>query len=103
LCVPDDSSLREVVLTKAQSSPFSIHPGSTEMYRDLKQNFWWNGMKHDMARFVAKFLACQQVKIEHQRVSGPLQPLDIPTWKWDQIFMDFITGLPRTFKKNDAI
>ncbi|GJR20794.1 transposon ty3-I gag-pol polyprotein [Tanacetum coccineum] len=92
LCVPDDSSLREAVLTEAHSSPFSIHPGSTKMYRDLKQNFWWNGMKHDVARFVAKCLTCQQVKIEHQRVGGFLQPLDILTWKWDQISMDFVTG-----------
>ncbi|GKD83995.1 retrotransposon protein, putative, ty3-gypsy subclass [Tanacetum coccineum] len=75
---------------QAQNSPFSIHPGSTKMYRDLKQNFWWNGMKHDVARFVAECLTCQQIKIEHQRESGLLQPLDIPTWKWDQIFMDFI-------------
>ncbi|GJW37562.1 putative nucleotidyltransferase, ribonuclease H [Tanacetum coccineum] len=103
LCIPDDSSLREVVFTEAHSSPFSIHPSSTKMYRDLKQNFWWNGMKHDVARFVAKCLTCQQVKIEHQLASGLLQPLDIPTWKWDQISMDFVTGLPRTFKKNDAI
>nr|GEU75317.1 retrotransposon protein, putative, Ty3-gypsy subclass [Tanacetum cinerariifolium] len=93
----------EAILSEAHSSPFSIHPGSTKMYRDLKQNFWWNGMKQDVARFVAKCLTCQQVKIEHQRASGLLQPLDIPTWKWDQIFMDFVTGLPRTFKKNDAI
>ncbi|GKC16128.1 retrotransposon protein, putative, ty3-gypsy subclass, partial [Tanacetum coccineum] len=93
----------EVVLTEVHSSPFSIHPGSTKMYRDLKQNFWWNGMKHDVARFLAKCLTCQQVKIEHQCVSGLLQPLDIPTWKWDQISMDFVTGLPRTFKKNDTI
>ncbi|GJU02520.1 retrotransposon protein, putative, ty3-gypsy subclass [Tanacetum coccineum] len=42
LCVPDDSSLREAMLTKAHSSPFSIHPGSTKMYRDLKQNFCWH-------------------------------------------------------------
>ncbi|GJT28543.1 retrotransposon protein, putative, ty3-gypsy subclass [Tanacetum coccineum] len=70
---------RKLKRKMAQSSPFSIHPGSTEMYRDLKQNFWWNGMKHDVARFVAKFLACQQVKIEHQRASGLLQPLDILT------------------------
>ncbi|GJW16928.1 putative reverse transcriptase domain-containing protein [Tanacetum coccineum] len=88
----DDSSLREAVLTEEHSSPFSIHLGSTKMYRDLKQNFWWNGMKHDVARFVAKCLTCQQVKIEHQRAGGFLQPLDIPTWKWDQISMDFVTG-----------
>ncbi|GKE26143.1 putative nucleotidyltransferase, ribonuclease H, partial [Tanacetum coccineum] len=103
LCVPDDSSLREAILTEAHSSPFSIHPGSTKMYRDLKQIFWWNGMKQEVARFVAKCLTCQQVKIEHQRASGLLQPLDIPTWKWEQISMDFVTRLPRTFKKNDAI
>nr|GFB21070.1 retrotransposon protein, putative, Ty3-gypsy subclass [Tanacetum cinerariifolium] len=93
----------KAVLSEAHSSPFSIHSDSTKMYRDLKKNFWWNGMKQDVARFVAKCLTCQQVKIEHQRVSGLLQTLDIPTWKWDQISMDSVTGLPRTFKKNDPI
>nr|GEZ09155.1 retrotransposon protein, putative, Ty3-gypsy subclass [Tanacetum cinerariifolium] len=51
LCVPDVSSLREAVLSEVHSSPFSIHSGSTKMYRDLKQNFWWSGMKQDVARF----------------------------------------------------
>ncbi|GKF17051.1 putative reverse transcriptase domain-containing protein [Tanacetum coccineum] len=46
---------------------------------------------------------CQQVKIEHQRASGLLQPLEIPVWKWDEISMDFVTGLPRTQRKHDAI
>nr|GEY83789.1 retrotransposon protein, putative, Ty3-gypsy subclass [Tanacetum cinerariifolium] len=49
LCVPDVSSLRDAVLSEAHSSPFFIHPGSTKMYKDLKQNFWWNGMKQDVA------------------------------------------------------
>ncbi|GJR48196.1 putative nucleotidyltransferase, ribonuclease H [Tanacetum coccineum] len=42
LCVPNDQALREKVMTEAHSSPFTIHPGSTKMYRDLKQYFWWN-------------------------------------------------------------
>nr|GEX83903.1 hypothetical protein [Tanacetum cinerariifolium] len=45
---------------------------------------------------VTRCLICQQVKIEHQRASGLLQPLDIPVWKWDEISMDFVTGLPQT-------
>ncbi|GJT80478.1 putative nucleotidyltransferase, ribonuclease H [Tanacetum coccineum] len=61
LYVSDDSSLREAILNKAHNSLFSIRPGSTKMFRDLKQNFWWNGMKHDVARFVAKFLTFQQL------------------------------------------
>nr|GEU49503.1 DNA-directed DNA polymerase [Tanacetum cinerariifolium] len=73
-------------------SPFFTHPGSTKMYRDLKQNFRWNSLKHKVAKFVAKCLMCQQVKIKLQRASGLLQPIDILTWKWDQISMDFVTG-----------
>nr|GEY94238.1 putative reverse transcriptase domain-containing protein [Tanacetum cinerariifolium] len=57
----------------------------------------------DIATFVGKCLICQQVKIEHQRASGLLQPLDIPIWKWDEISMDFVARLPRTQKKNYAI
>nr|GFA08596.1 retrotransposon protein, putative, Ty3-gypsy subclass [Tanacetum cinerariifolium] len=81
LVVPNDASLREALLTEAHSSPFSVHPGSTKMYHDFKQHFWWSGMKRDVATFVSKCLICQQVKIEHQRASGLLQQLDIPIWK----------------------
>nr|GFD14104.1 putative reverse transcriptase domain-containing protein [Tanacetum cinerariifolium] len=103
LVVPNDVSLREALLTEAHSSPFSVHPGSLKMYHDLKQYFWWSGMKRDVATFVSKCLICQQVKIEHQRASGLLQQLDIPVWKWDEISMDFVTGLPQTQRRHDAI
>nr|GFC61876.1 retrotransposon protein, putative, Ty3-gypsy subclass [Tanacetum cinerariifolium] len=48
-------------------------------------------------------LICQQVKIEHQRASGLLQPLDIRVWKWEEISMDFVSGFPRTQRIHDAI
>nr|GEZ84160.1 putative reverse transcriptase domain-containing protein [Tanacetum cinerariifolium] len=70
-----------VLWQEAYSSLFFVHPGSTKMYHDLKQHFWWSGMKRDVAMFVSKCLICQQVKIEHQRASGLLQPLNIPVWK----------------------
>ncbi|GJW78419.1 putative nucleotidyltransferase, ribonuclease H [Tanacetum coccineum] len=72
-----------------------LEDGSTKMYRDLKQYFWWNGMKQDVATFVSKCMTCQQVKIEHQRASGLLQPLEIPMWKWDEISMDFNYGISK--------
>ncbi|GJZ28744.1 putative reverse transcriptase domain-containing protein [Tanacetum coccineum] len=94
---------KEALLSEAHSSSVSIHPGSTKMFQDLKQNFWWSGMKKDVAEFVAKCLTCQQVKIEHQRASGLLQQLEIPIWKWKNITMDLVTGLPKMLRKNDLI
>ena len=73
------------------------------MYKDLRQNYWWLGMKRDIAQFVAQCLVCQQVKTEHQRPTGTLQPLSIPEWKWEHITMDFVTGLPRTLGGNNTI
>ena len=46
--------------------------------------------------FLSKCPNCQQVKVEHQKLGGMTQEIGIPTWKWDVINMDFITGLPRT-------
>ncbi|XP_073056906.1 uncharacterized protein [Primulina eburnea] len=103
LCVPKQGTIRTDILIDAHATPYSIHPGSTKMYKDLKPLFWWPGMKKDIAQFVAQCLTCQQVKIEHQRPAGLLKPLPIPEWKWEHITMDFILGLPRTQRGFNAI
>src|SRR5256886_6420379 len=60
-------------------------------------------MKRDVAEFKAKCLICQQIKAEHQAPAGKLQPLLIPVWKGERITMDFVTALPKTQRKHDAI
>ena len=84
-------------------SKYTIYPGITKMYQDMKRMYWWSGMKKDVASFVAKCLTCQQVKFEHQKPRGQLQPLNIPKWKWDNVTCDFVVGLPKTKKNNDVI
>nr|CAH65959.1 OSIGBa0113D21.4 [Oryza sativa] len=103
LCVPDDKELKDLILTEAHQTQYSIHPGSTKMYQDLKEKFWWVSMRREIAEFVALCDVCQRVKAEHQRPAGLLQPLQIPEWKWEEIGMDFITGLPRTSSGHDSI
>uniref|UniRef100_A0A2N9GX41 Reverse transcriptase n=1 Tax=Fagus sylvatica TaxID=28930 RepID=A0A2N9GX41_FAGSY len=103
LCVPNDPSIKNDILEEAHRSPYTMHPGSTKMYRDLRETFWWNNMKREIAQFVEQCLTCQQVKVEHQRPSGLLQSLPIPEWKWEHISMDFVSGLPRSPKGHDAI
>jgi hypothetical protein len=60
-------------------------------------------MKREIAKFVSECHTCQRVKAEHQSPTGLMQPLSIPEWKWEEIGMDFITGLPLTPKKKDMI
>ncbi|KAI5649734.1 hypothetical protein M9H77_35739 [Catharanthus roseus] len=103
LCVPNDTELKRKILEEAHRSKYSMHPGENKMYKDLKQKFWWNGMKREIAEYVAACLTCQRVKAEHQKSAGLLQPLPVPEWKWDHVTMDFVTGLPRTKGYKDAI
>ena len=77
VCVPNDCELKKAILDGAYNGSFSIHPGSTKMYQDLKMSFWWSGMKIDVSEFVTKCLVCQRVKAEHQVPSGLLQPIKI--------------------------
>src|SRR5688572_29749912 len=103
LCVPNVDGLRELILEEAHSSQYSIHSGSTKMYIDLRDIYWWNGMKRNIAEFVVKCPNCQQVKIEHQKQGGLTQDIEIVTWKWVAINMDFCFGLPKSKRHFDSI
>jgi hypothetical protein len=103
ICVANDPDIRKLIFQEAHETPYSIHPGNTKMYMDVKERFWWNNMKQDIAEYIAKCAVCSRVKVEHQKPAGLLQPLKVPDWKWDQIGMDFIMGLPITKSGYDSI
>jgi len=103
IVVPKDSELRKQILDEAHLSRLSIHPGSNKMYQDLKQRFWWTRIKREIAKYVSECDICRRVKASHLKPAGTLQPLSIPEWKWEDISMDFIVGLPRTQKGYDSI
>ena len=103
LCVPNVEGLRDQVLQEGHGSRYSIHPVSTKMYHDLRKIYCWEGLKRDIAEFVAKCPTCQQVKVEHLKSGGLIQEIQIPTWMWEDINMDFVVGLTRTQKSYDSI
>ena len=103
LCVPADNELKKELLHEAHNSVFTMHPGSSKMYQDLKQYYWWRGMKRDVTEYVSKCLTCRQVKVEHQVSSGLLNPIPIPQWKWDNIAINFVFDLPLMQKKHDSL
>ena len=103
MCVPETDELKREIMEEAHSSAYAMHPGSTKMYNTLREHYWWKGMKKEIADFVSRCLTCQQVKAEHQKPVGKIQPLPIHVWKWDKITIDFVTGIPRTRRQHDAI
>nr|GEV37209.1 putative reverse transcriptase domain-containing protein [Tanacetum cinerariifolium] len=95
--------LDEMIEQRTDKSKYSVHPRADKMYYDLRDRYWWSGMKNDIAEYVSKCLTCLKVKAKHQRTSGLLQQPEIPVWKWEGIAMDFMTKLPRTSSGHDTI
>ena len=75
--VPQLTDLREEILREFHYSQFAVHPGDTKMYQDLRRQYYWSEMKRHVGDFVRRCLMCQQVKVEHQRPTGLLQPLEV--------------------------
>ncbi|GJY40516.1 putative reverse transcriptase domain-containing protein, partial [Tanacetum coccineum] len=73
--------LDELIEYEAYKSKYSVHPGADKMYYDLRDMYWWPGMKKDIAVYASRCLTCLKVKAEHQRPSGLLQQPEIPKWK----------------------
>ncbi|GKC18334.1 putative reverse transcriptase domain-containing protein [Tanacetum coccineum] len=76
--VPLVGCVRTIIMDQAHKTKYSIHPGADKMYHDLRDMYWWPGIKRDIATYVSKCLTCSKVKAEHQRPSGLLQQPEIP-------------------------
>jgi hypothetical protein len=103
LVVPKNKDLKKKILDEAHLSKFSMHPVSTKMYHDLKPLYWWTRMKREIAQYVSECDTCERIKANHLKSARALQPLSIPSWKWDDISMDFIVGLPNISHHHDSI
>jgi hypothetical protein len=103
LFVPKREALKRKILDEAHTSRYSIHPGSTTMYHDLREQLWWTRMKDEAARYVSECDTCRKVKANYMKPGGLLQPLSIPEWMWDDICMEFNVSLPMIAHKFDSI
>ena len=80
-----------------------MHFDGTKMYQDLRRQYYCFIMKRHVGDFVRRCLTCQQVKAEHQKPAGLLQPLEVAEWKWEHVTMDFMTHFPRTPQGHDVV
>jgi len=82
------------LLQEFHNSPTSGHTGIKKTYLRLLENFFWQGMRSDDVKFISECSVCQVTKYETKKPAGLLQPLPIPLAIWEDLSLDFITGLP---------
>ncbi|GJX89610.1 putative reverse transcriptase domain-containing protein [Tanacetum coccineum] len=76
--IPSVGGIKKLIMDEAHTSRYSVHPGADKMYYNLRDLYWWPGMKRDIAEYVSKCLTCSKIKAEHQKPSGLLQQPEIP-------------------------
>lgn len=94
IVIPANSSWIPTLLEEFHSTPIGGHSGAYRTYRRLASSIYWKGMMKHVQKFVADCLVCQKNKYDMLTPAGLLQPLPIPSIVWQDIAMDFITGLP---------
>ncbi|GKG05676.1 putative reverse transcriptase domain-containing protein, partial [Tanacetum coccineum] len=79
--IPLVGGVRKLIMDEAHTSRYSVHPGADKMYYDLRDLYWWPGMKRNIAEYVSRCLTFAKIKAEHHKPSRLLQQLEIPEWK----------------------
>jgi hypothetical protein len=91
-----NSQLKQKVLLELHTSPLGGHSRFLKNDQRVKKDFFGDGLKYDIQKFVAKCLVCQQNKVDTIKTPSLLQPLAIPSQRWEEVSMDFIMGLPKS-------
>eukprot|EP00955_Chlamydomonas_euryale_P119030 366571-Chlamydomonas_euryale.AAC.7 len=96
LVIPDAGSLRHDVVTFLHSSPFTAHAGTDKTTELVMRTYWWPGLRESVKHVVAHCDTCQRYKSSSLPTAGEFYPLPIPDDKFEDLIMDFMTGLPET-------
>lgn len=94
LWLPPNNPFIPMLLVEFHSTPLGGHMGETKTLRRLQDNFYWDNMRHDVHLHISECSVCQHIKHINRKSVGLLQPLPIPSSLWEELSLDFVTGLP---------
>jgi len=94
LWLPRDIPMISTLLKEYRVTPTGRHTGITKTVARISENFYWPGLRDDVTQFIATCLDCQFKKYETKKLAGLLYPLPVPHRLWEDLSLDFITGLP---------
>lgn len=103
IVIPQDDTLRNIILHSAHDQPVAGHKGVQRTLELVQRNFYWPSMEEDVKTYVSTCRSCQQHKTDRMKPAGLLQPVEIPNHAFEVVTMDLITCLPKTPSGNDTI
>jgi transposase InsO family protein len=104
LYVPEHEPLRLHLMKRHHEAPNAGHPGRSKTLELLQRQYYWPTMRKDVERFVRNCHTCQRSCSRRHAPFGILRPLPILDRPWQDVSMDFVTGLPKsTDKEYDTI
>jgi hypothetical protein len=94
--VGKNATIQQHIIQALHASGIGGHSGVSATYQCIKRMFAWLHLKQTMTEYVGTYTTCQQAKVEHIKLSGLLQPHDIPPFPWHMVSLDFMEGLPKS-------
>ena len=95
--------IRDLILKECHNSRYAGHLGMKKTEELVQRDFFWPTLHQDVTSYVQTCEECQRNKASNQRSAGLLQPLEVPSQRWERVSMDFITHLPRTRAGYDSL
>lgn len=96
-------TLRGRVISAHHDDAYAGHRGAEATARKIKRSFWWPTMEADVRDYIQRCDICQTSKAANRKPLGKTQPLELPTQKFQQISVDFVTHLPLSNRNRDAV
>jgi len=92
-----------VLFREAHDSLTAGHFGADKTYNFLHERYYWPRMKVLVKRYLRGCETCVRVKPSNDKKMGLLQPLPVPTGRWERIGINFVVGLPKVEGDKDAV
>ena len=101
--VLNNKRIKEMILEENHNSADVGYPEQLRILELIKRNYWWLELKEDVKKYVQGCFKCQQNKVQHQKKTGELHPLEIPQRPWQEISIDIIGPLPRSNRMDTIV
>ena len=103
IVIPNCPEIKRQIITELHDSQYAGHGGEVRTVQLLKRYFWWPTLDRDARQFVKGCSLCQRNKAGNRRYAGKLEQHSMPAQKWEQVSLDFLSGLPKTRSGNSMI